>query len=86
VSFLPNMSLRKQGAGIQEPHDGSPLRNSSYFVVLVATSMIDPCPSREGQGSEATRSYVRWIPCQARNDILYSDYGETTLVLNIVRQ
>ena len=28
---------------------------------------------------QESRSHILWIPYQARNDILYSDYGDTTL-------
>jgi hypothetical protein len=32
---------------------------------------------------QESRSHIRCIPYQARNDILYSDYGDTTLALGL---
>ena len=65
VSFPRNVSLRKQGAGIQEARDGSPLWHFPSFVVSVATSMKD-CEGRRRRPVAITgwgeKDEAIWLP------------------------
>ena len=60
------------------------LNNKATRVIPAKHVPAKHVPAKAGsreQSPQATRSYIRWIPCQARNDILYGYYGDTTLVL-----